>query len=196
MFGRKKDESMNVSGDSQKDLDVGIPTPVPANRPAINPEIVRRPPDLSAYGPRTIAPTLAQRGQESEQKKLIVGKDIVVNGQIRTCDTLYVEGKVEAVLSDCKSMDIAASGEFSGSAEVEFADISGCFDGDLAVRSRLTIRASGRVLGKIRYAQLEVERGGVIAGQIEDLGDLAMGKGGKNAAAAPHQSQLQMAESH
>ena len=68
-------------------------------------------------------------------------------------------------------MDIAGSGEFRGSAEIESADISGRFDGDLIVRQRLTIRATGKVLGKIRYGQLEVERGGVISGTIEALAD-------------------------
>jgi cytoskeletal protein CcmA (bactofilin family) len=68
-------------------------------------------------------------------------------------------------------MDIAQSGEFKGSAEIESADISGRFDGDLVVRSRLTIRGTGKVLGKIRYGQLEVERGGVISGTIEALAD-------------------------
>jgi cytoskeletal protein CcmA (bactofilin family) len=58
-----------------------------------------------------------------------------------------------------------------GSAEIESADISGRFDGDLVVRQRLTIRATGKVLGKIRYGQLEVERGGVISGTLEALAD-------------------------
>lgn len=189
MFGKKKDEPMTATVSAPRDLEAGIPAPAPAPR-ALNPEAARRTPDLSAYGPRAAAPALTPRGQESDQKKLIVGRDIVVNGQIRTCDTLYVEGKVEAVLTDCKSMEIAANGAFSGSAEVEFADISGAFDGELLARGRLSVRASGRVTGKIRYAQLEIERGGVIAGQLEELNETGKGKAAK-VAQAP---QLQMAE--
>ncbi|MBK8159793.1 MAG: polymer-forming cytoskeletal protein [Rhodospirillaceae bacterium] len=140
----------------------------------MNPDIARRSPDMSAFAPRPAGSSTspAQRTTaEAEQKKLIVGRDIFLNGEIRTCDSLVVEGKVEAVLSDCRAMDIAGSGEFRGSAEIESADISGRFDGDLIVRQRLTIRATGKVLGKIRYGQLEVERGGVISGTIEALAD-------------------------
>ncbi len=43
-----------------------------------------------------------------------------------------------------------APGEFKGAAEVDVADISGRFDGDLTARQRLIVRAGGKVLGKIR----------------------------------------------
>jgi cytoskeletal protein CcmA (bactofilin family) len=188
MFGKKKDEqstqaaSAAAASDGEKNYakpEAGAPAA--PSRPAMNPDIPRRGPDMSAFAPRPSgsAPGSAPRAPEAEQKKLIVGRDIFLNGEIRTCDSLVVEGKVEAVLSDCRAMDIASSGEFRGSAEIESADISGRFDGDLIVRQRLTIRASGKVLGKIRYGQLEIERGGVISGTVESLAD-----GGQAPAAA------------
>ncbi|MDY0872130.1 bactofilin family protein [Dongia rigui] len=179
MFGKKKDEQPTpgtaaaapTDGDN-KSYTKPEAAPSAPSRPAMNPDIARRGPDMSAFAPRpTGGATAAPRAPEAEQKKLIVGRDIFLNGEIRTCDSLVVEGKVEAVLSDCRAMDIAQSGEFKGSAEIESADISGRFDGDLVVRNRLTIRATGKVLGKIRYGQLEVERGGVISGTIEALAD-------------------------
>jgi cytoskeletal protein CcmA (bactofilin family) len=182
MFGKKKDEQPTqgattgpADGDTKTYTKPDAAAPAAASRPAMNPDIARRSPDMSAFAPRPSGSggvTPAQRTTaEAEQKKLIVGRDIFLNGEIRTCDSLVVEGKVEAVLSDCRAMDIAGSGEFRGSAEIESADISGRFDGDLVVRQRLTIRATGKVLGKIRYGQLEVERGGVISGTIEALAD-------------------------
>lgn len=182
MFGKKKDEhptqgstgaASPADGDSKNYAKPDGGTPGAAARPAMNPDIHRRSPDMSAFAPRPSGSTgpAPRVAAEAEQKKLIVGRDIFLNGEIRTCDSLVVEGKVEAVLSDCRAIDIAGSGEFRGSAEIESADISGRFDGDLVVRQRLTIRATGKVLGKIRYGQLEVERGGVISGTIEALAD-------------------------
>lgn len=180
MFGKKKDEqpthsaaAATTDGDSKNYAKPEAGTPAAPTRPAMNPDIARRSPDMSAFAPRPAggAAATAPRAPEAEQKKLIVGRDIFLNGEIRTCDSLVVEGKVEAVLSDCRAIDIAGSGEFRGSAEIESADISGRFDGDLIVRQRLTIRATGKVLGKIRYGQLEVERGGVISGTVEALAD-------------------------
>jgi cytoskeletal protein CcmA (bactofilin family) len=141
-----------------------------APRP-VAPEIARRPPDLSAFTQRREQPTGPRT--ETDHKKLIVGREIILNGEIRTCDFLVVEGRVEAVLNDCRQIDIASSGQFKGSADIESADISGRFDGDLTVHGRLTVRATGRVFGKVKYGQLEVERGGIISGTIESLPEAA-----------------------
>lgn len=175
MFGRKKDEQPAPGAETKSEGEAKSyakpEAPAAPSRPAMNPEIPRRSPDMSAYARPSASAPAAPRAGEAEQKKLIVGRDIFLNGEIRTCDSLVVEGKVEAVLSDCRAMEIAGSGEFRGSAEIESADISGRFDGDLVVRQRLTIRASGKVMGKIRYGQLEVERGGIISGTIEGLAE-------------------------
>jgi len=186
MFGKKKDDE--VATTDQKDTaevqprNYQRPEPAaqPASRPALNPEIARRGPDLSVFGPRRdagaqpAAAAAASSGApkpsaEPDTKKLIVGGGIALNGEIRTCDTLVVEGRVEAVLQDCKNIEIMAPGEFKGAAEVDVADISGRFDGDLTARQRLIVRAGGKVLGKIRYGQLEIERGGVLSGEVEVL---------------------------
>ena len=146
------------------------------SRPAAQPEIARRPPDLSVYAPRRepAAPTRT----DSESKKLIVGRDISLNGEIRTCDLLVVEGKVEASLTDCRAMEIAQSGQVKGTATVETAEISGDYSGELTVQGRLFVRATGRVQGKVRYHELEVERGGAISGSLETLPESARPNGG------------------
>jgi cytoskeletal protein CcmA (bactofilin family) len=182
MFGKKKDQEMPTQ--SSADTPPTMPAadqaktylrqyaPMPgASRPAA-PEIARRPPDLSAFTQRREQPA-APRAGETDHKKLIVGREIILNGEIRTCDFLVVEGRVEAVLNDCRQIDIASSGQFKGSADIESADISGRFDGDLTVHGRLTVRATGRVFGKVKYGQLEVERGGIISGTIESLPEAA-----------------------
>ncbi|CAN0499251.1 unnamed protein product, partial [Phaeothamnion confervicola] len=46
-------------------------------------------------------------------------------------------------------------------------------DGDLTVHGRLTVRATGKVFGKVKYGQLEVERGGIISGTVEALPESA-----------------------
>jgi cytoskeletal protein CcmA (bactofilin family) len=183
MFGKKRDDE--IAAEQAKEAAEAAPRNYqrsdtsgaqPASRPAVNPEIARRGPDLSVFGPgRTAQPVAAQprttstASMEPEHKKLIVGRDISLNGEIRTCDTLVVEGRVEAVLQDCKNIEILTPGEFKGAAEVDVADISGQFNGDLTARSRLIVRTGGKVLGKIRYGQLEIERGGVLSGEVEVL---------------------------
>ena len=102
-----------------------------------------------------------------EEKQLIVGKGIVLKGEVSACDRLVVEGRVEASLKDSDVVVIAEGGEFKVSAEINEADVSGSFDGSLIVRKRLLLRASGRIDGEVRYGELEVERGGRITGTVQ-----------------------------
>ena len=56
-------------------------------------------------------------------------------------------------------------------ADVEEADISGRFEGELIARGRLVVRAGGRVQGKIRYGRIVIEQGGEISGDMQTLDD-------------------------
>ncbi|MES2422951.1 MAG: polymer-forming cytoskeletal protein [Pseudomonadota bacterium] len=99
--------------------------------------------------------------------KLTVGPNIKLKGvEITDCDTLVVEGLVEATM-DSRVIRIAETGAFKGSAEIDYAEIRGIFDGNLTVREKLVIHATGRVTGKIHYGKLVIEEGGQLSGQIE-----------------------------
>jgi len=123
----------------------------------------------------------------SESKKLIVGQDISLNGKISACDRLIVEGRVEAELQDCHTIEIAESGTFKGAAEIESAEVSGHYEGSLTVRRNLLIRSTGHVSGTIRYGRLEIEQGGEINGDIKSLG-LSFKGGEEGYAQLPHQA--------
>lgn len=99
--------------------------------------------------------------------KLIVGPNIKLKGvEITDCDTLVVEGLVEATM-DSRLMEIAEQGSFKGSAEIDIAEIRGQFDGNLTVRQKLVIYATGKVTGKIRYGKVVIEEGGQLTGDIQ-----------------------------
>jgi cytoskeletal protein CcmA (bactofilin family) len=101
---------------------------------------------------------------------MIVGRDIVLSGDIRSCNRLVVEGTLEATLHDCRDIEIAESGLFRGNATIEQAEIRGQFEGELVVRNRLVIRASGHVSGTITYGEIEIQRGGKVSGVVQEAG--------------------------
>lgn len=99
--------------------------------------------------------------------KLTVGPNIKLKGvEITDCDTLFVEGLVEATM-DSRVIQIAEQGAFKGTAEIDIAEIHGSFEGNLTVRQKLVIYATGRVTGKIRYGKVVIEEGGQLSGDIE-----------------------------
>jgi len=116
-------------------------------------------------------PPPPQRRSDGDLRRLIVGREISLSGEITSCDKLIVEGSVEANLQNCHDVDIAESGLFKGSATIDEIDVHGRFEGNLVVRKRLFIRATGRVSGTIRYGQIEIECGGQISGDIQAQSD-------------------------
>jgi cytoskeletal protein CcmA (bactofilin family) len=117
--------------------------------------------------PATVKPPAAP--EEGKGSKLIVGPDIKLKGvEITDCDTLVVEGRVEAAM-DSRVIRIAESGVFSGTAGIDVADIRGRFEGELTARKQLIIHATGRVSGRIRYGRISIEEGGEIAGDVGKL---------------------------
>ncbi len=106
---------------------------------------------------------------KDEAKKLTVGKGISLDGKISSCDRLIVDGKVEAELQDCHTVEITQNGTFKGAAEIASAEISGNYEGSLTVRENLLIRSTGHVSGTVRYGKLHIEDGGEINGDVKSL---------------------------
>ncbi|MCE7887825.1 MAG: polymer-forming cytoskeletal protein [Alphaproteobacteria bacterium PRO2] len=106
----------------------------------------------------------------STDRRLIIGRGITMSGEIESCDHLIVEGTVEATLKGASVLDIAESGVFYGTVEIDEATIAGRFEGDIQVKGRLTIRAGGAITGSIAYKELEVEAGATIDGRLSPIG--------------------------
>jgi cytoskeletal protein CcmA (bactofilin family) len=136
----------------------------PASRPLLAPSPVTGP----AIEPvdRAAAQKRSTPDEEETGKRLIVGGGIQLKGEITACERLIVEGQVQVTMNGTRALEIKPSGRFIGSCEVENAEISGIYEGDLSVRGLLTVHKGGRVVGKIAYGELELERGGEIAGEL------------------------------
>ncbi len=109
----------------------------------------------------------AKDGVTESPSKLTVGPNIKLKGvEITDCDTLVVEGLVEATM-DSRVIQISEQGAFKGSAEIDIAEIHGVFEGNLVARQKLVIYATGRVTGKVRYGKIVIEEGGQLGGEIQ-----------------------------
>lgn len=131
----------------------------------------------SGAGPAPKSPPRRSDGRLAsavEGRKLVVGREICLSGEIKTCEKLVVEGKVEADLRDSHSLEISEPGLFKGNATVEDCEISGTFEGELTVTGLLVVLPTGRVSGKIRYADMELSRGARLSGDIDVLDEAGL----------------------
>ena len=106
----------------------------------------------------------------ADDRKLIIGQGISLSGEIESCDHLIVEGTVEAALKGANMMDIAESGAFYGTVEIEEADIAGRFEGDITVKGRLTVQSTGVIIGSVAYKELSMEAGATLEGSVSPIG--------------------------
>jgi len=111
-------------------------------------------------------PTRAPSQDSAPPGTLIVGQGIEVKGEIESCKVLRVEGRVEASLR-AGALEVLKGGLFTGTAVVDRAEIAGVVDGTLVVREHLSVTATGRAAGRIRYAEIAIAPGGQIVGDVD-----------------------------
>ena len=184
------DDFLGNSGEVQirsvSSIETRAPQPSEASRPAApaQPTFRPAPPQAAMAASRPApqpaaaqAPVAAASSKNANGKRVLtVGPDIQMKGEITTCDRVVIEGMVDATMKDVHTVELAQSGSLKGVAEVEDAEISGSFEGDLIVRGRLIVYATGRIRGNVTYSEIEIERGGQIAGSIRNVSE-ATGKG-------------------
>ena len=162
MFRKKDADPIRPTGAGDKPADGTLHSPMELRSPGLTDNVAPRPtlaPPLRDPKPAAVA--------EESGKRLIVGQGISLSGEITACDRLVVEGSVQVTLNQTRAIEITEAGRFTnGKAEVEEAEISGVYEGDLTVRNRLLIRSTGQVKGTVRYGEIEIERGGRISGTI------------------------------
>ena len=125
------------------------------------------PQPLPAVAPVTPLASAAGAPAKEGESKLTVGPNIKQKGvEITDCDTLVVEGSVEATM-DSRVIQISERGAFKGSADIDVAEIRGLFEGNLTAREKLVIYSTGKVSGRVRYGKVVIEEGGQLSGEIE-----------------------------
>lgn len=134
--------------------------PASAVPPAAAAQAPAAAPQQQAAPPQALTPT---------GSTLTVGPNIKLkSAEISDCDTLVVEGHVDGTVSS-QAIVIAQTGTLNGTATIDNAEIRGEFKGELTVRKRLMICATGKVSGKIAYGKLVIEEGGELIGEIQAM---------------------------
>jgi cytoskeletal protein CcmA (bactofilin family) len=89
-------------------------------------------------------------------------------GQIRGGDLVEINGVAEGTIVTRRLL-IAPGGRFKGSLRADEVLVHGELRGDATVQKLLTISATGDVVGRIRYGQLVLERGGHLSADMKNV---------------------------
>lgn len=98
--------------------------------------------------------------------EFFVGKGAVLEGaSIEIEGTARVDGRLVGKIR-AKHLIVGPSGSLNGDISGETASIEGVVEDSLELTGKLTVCASGRIRGSIRYGSIECEAGAKLLGDI------------------------------
>jgi cytoskeletal protein CcmA (bactofilin family) len=113
-----------------------------------------------------------------EPNALHVGLGVSVKGDLSVPGIVVVDGLIEGHVA-ARAIWVSPSGVIKGTIVATEAEIHGEISESIEVKQLLVVHATGRVLGDVRYGELQLEKGAVITGT------LACVSGQKEAAVEP-----------
>lgn len=113
---------------------------------------------------------MAEQSQHSnilggEPNALYVGQGVTIKGDIAVPGIVVVDGTLEGNVC-ARAVWVSPSGVIKGSIAATEAEIHGTISETIEVKQLLTVHPTGRVSGDVHYGELQLEKGGVIAGTL------------------------------
>jgi cytoskeletal protein CcmA (bactofilin family) len=118
--------------------------------------------------PENRAGAAPQRPSSTTQGIAVIGKAMVIKGQIKSREDLHVEGHVDGSveLRDCR-LTVGPNGRVGAGAKAREVEVLGIVNGDVDASKKITIRKGGRLVGDLRTPGIVIEDGAYFKGRIE-----------------------------
>jgi cytoskeletal protein CcmA (bactofilin family) len=98
----------------------------------------------------------------------VIGRGMVIKGEIRSKESLHIDGEVEGSLymSDFR-LSVSRDGRLTANVKAGEIELMGIAQGDLEATSKITIRKGARLVGDLRAPGIVIEEGAYVKGKIE-----------------------------
>jgi cytoskeletal protein CcmA (bactofilin family) len=97
----------------------------------------------------------------------VIGKGIVVDGEISGDEPIVVEGSVKGRIALDSTVVVASGGIVEADVESDDIEISGQVTGNVAARDRAEIKSEGRMVGDIKAPRILIADGAGFKGHID-----------------------------
>jgi cytoskeletal protein CcmA (bactofilin family) len=129
----------------------------PSSRPAA--ELARPEGTVGNTGPA---------GAADSRAIAVIGKSMVIKGQIRSAEHMHIAGEVDGSLQ-LAGYDLTLTGNSRVRADVSAreVDVAGSIQGNVDATRKITVRKGGRLIGDLRTPGIVIEDGAYFKGNIE-----------------------------
>ena len=100
-------------------------------------------------------------------EQTVIGKGIVIRGNLSGADDLVIEGKVEGQINLDNHLTIEGSGSVEAEIRASELTVHGEASGNIDATARVSIRSTARVSGDIKSPRVVIDDGAVFNGSIE-----------------------------
>lgn len=118
---------------------------------------------------------MAEFSGQGEKSCAYFGEGVTFKGSISAPEKIVVHGTVEGDVV-ARDLLVGPSGTIKGNVKVDLADIQGKVLENVEAKVCLSLRKTGRIEGTASYGEIEIEKGGVLSGEVHALNGAA-GKG-------------------
>lgn len=101
---------------------------------------------------------------KGQSEATVIGSGAVIEGRIRSTGRMQVDGQIDGSLEVQGVVSVGPSGCVQGELITDELAVGGRVVGRINVRGHLRVLPGGSVHGDVRYASLQVDRGGVLDG--------------------------------
>ncbi len=112
-------------------------------------------------------PATAPSGIETPGRA-VLGKSVVVKGEIHSREALTIEGEVEGSIEmGGQRLTVAPDGNVRASVKARDIDVLGSVEGCIEAAEKVYIRKGAHFLGDIHSGSIVIEDGGYIKGSVD-----------------------------
>ena len=97
---------------------------------------------------------------------LTVGEGVKLTGNFVVPDIASISGTIEGELT-AREIQVGSTGVVKGKVTADVVDVRGEIHENLTSRKSLFIRSTGKVIGSVQYAEIEIEKGGDLQGSLQ-----------------------------
>jgi cytoskeletal protein CcmA (bactofilin family) len=149
MWNRRRDEDF-------------VPRPSPAQQPA-QAEPKREGAPMSSMSGRSFEP-------ESQRGAAVIGKSVVIKGQILSREDLTIDGEVEGTVEAQEHrLTIGTNGRVQATIKAREVVVLGSIQGNVEAADKIDIRKDAKLVGDIKTARIVIEDGAFFKGSIDIL---------------------------
>lgn len=120
--------------------------------------------------PVMAAPTPSPSAVYASNGPAMVGKAVVVKGEIHSREDLYIDGEIQGTVELMESkLTIGPNGRIQASVRAREVVVFGNVQGNVEALEKIDIRKDAKLVGDIRTARIVIEDGAYFKGSIDIL---------------------------